>query len=216
MAVRKSGAIHHYSGLSTDTKPTGTTVAPGSTFYEYDTNDTYFTNDSSTWVVKDSKSIKRFAVTTAISAAAAYAANDVIANSATASSATAWAFSSVAAYNGAAGEIVQAQLVSKTANSSVEAKVYLFNGTPGGVKTDNVANTSPVWSDVSTSIYVGRLDFPKSTAQGDAWLPESASCLPLYFTTPVSADDLYAIVTTATAATFSSKELTLALWIRRL
>ena len=216
MTVKKSGAIHHYSGLSTDTKPTGVTVAPGSTFYELNTNDTYFTNDSSTWVIKDSKSVKRHAVTTAVSAAAAYAAGDVISNSATASSATAWTFSAVAGYNGATGKIVQADFECKTPTSSIEPKVYLFSGTPNGVLTDNVANTSPTWGDVSTGVFIGRLDFPKTTVRGNAILPESSSCLPLYFTTPTSADDLYAIVTTATACTISTKEATLAIYIQRL
>ncbi len=53
MAVNKQGVIGRYSGLSTDTKPTGATVLKGSTFYEYDTNDTYFTPDNTNWYIKD-------------------------------------------------------------------------------------------------------------------------------------------------------------------
>jgi len=217
MAVKKEVAIHRYVGLSTDTKPTGTTVPIGSTFYEYDTNDTYLTPDNTNWIIKDSKSVKKFSVTTTVSAATAYAANDVISNTETASSATPWTFASTAGYNGGTGKIIQAELVSETANPSVEAKVYIFSGSPGGALADNAANTSPVWSDVSTGIYVGRIDFPKMTTRGDALVPESASCLPLYFTTPASADDLYAIITTVTAATIAtaSRELILSLWVKR-
>ena len=217
MSVKKQGAIQRFSGLSTDTKPTGSTIAIGSTFYEYDSNDTYFTPDNANWYIKDSKSVKVFPVTTTVSAATAYSSGDVIANTQTATSAVAWAFSAVAGYNGGTGEIIQAQLVAQTANPSIEAVAYLFNASPGGALADNAANTSPVWADVSTGIYIGRLDFPKMTTRGDAWLPESASCLPLSFSTSSTADDLFAIIVTATAATIntSSREMTLTLWARR-
>ena len=39
------------AGLSTDTKPTGTTIATGSTFMEVDTGSVYFYNEANqTWV----------------------------------------------------------------------------------------------------------------------------------------------------------------------
>jgi hypothetical protein len=39
------------AGLSTDTKPTGATIATGSTFMEVDTGKVYFYNESNqTWV----------------------------------------------------------------------------------------------------------------------------------------------------------------------
>lgn len=42
---------HEFSGLSTDTKPTGTDIATGSTFVEVDTGDVYFFDEeSNTWL----------------------------------------------------------------------------------------------------------------------------------------------------------------------
>ena len=53
MAVKKIATIKRWTGLSTDTKPTAaasTGVPIGSTFYEYDTNLTWITYDSTNWV----------------------------------------------------------------------------------------------------------------------------------------------------------------------
>ena len=42
---------HEFSGLSTDTKPTGADIATGSTFVEVDTGDVYFFDEeSNTWL----------------------------------------------------------------------------------------------------------------------------------------------------------------------
>ena len=51
MTVKKVATITRHLGLSTDTKPTS--VAPGSTFYEYDTKLLYITyDDGSNWTIK--------------------------------------------------------------------------------------------------------------------------------------------------------------------
>ncbi len=55
MAVRIVAQPRKFIGLSTDTKPveaTGSAVREGSTFYEYDTELTYITYDSTNWVLK--------------------------------------------------------------------------------------------------------------------------------------------------------------------
>src|SRR4030042_4542609 len=52
MTVRKvSLGIHEYTGLSTDTKPTG--VPPGSSFLAADTLDLYITADGDNWVLAE-------------------------------------------------------------------------------------------------------------------------------------------------------------------
>jgi|GEM_PF-666399 hypothetical protein len=47
------GTVHNYLGVSSDTKPTGVTI--GSTFYEYDTRNTYITYDGTNWSLKKSE-----------------------------------------------------------------------------------------------------------------------------------------------------------------
>ena len=53
MATKKLTTISRYTGLSTDTKPTGVPV--GSTYYEYDTRDMRITYDGTNWVLKIGK-----------------------------------------------------------------------------------------------------------------------------------------------------------------
>ena len=55
MAILRLNKISKFTGLSTDTKPTG--VEPGSEFWEYDTNIVYATYDGTTWVSKDVNSM---------------------------------------------------------------------------------------------------------------------------------------------------------------
>jgi hypothetical protein len=47
------GTINNYLGSSSDTKPTGVTI--GSTYYEYDTRNTFITYDGTNWVIKKSE-----------------------------------------------------------------------------------------------------------------------------------------------------------------
>ena len=48
MAVKLKTFIYTYIGLSTDTKPTSVPI--GSTFFEYNSRDTYITYDGTNWV----------------------------------------------------------------------------------------------------------------------------------------------------------------------
>ena len=55
MTVLRETAIHRYTGLSTDTKPTS--VPAGSFFWEYDTNDLYKTHDGTNWIAQIARSV---------------------------------------------------------------------------------------------------------------------------------------------------------------
>ncbi|MGA2462770.1 MAG: hypothetical protein ABSH06_00260 [Thermodesulfobacteriota bacterium] len=52
MTVMFIATIQNFMGLSTDAKPTG--APPGSTFFEYDTKNTYKTYDGTNWTFFDS------------------------------------------------------------------------------------------------------------------------------------------------------------------
>ncbi|MDD5551398.1 MAG: hypothetical protein PHS34_09070, partial [Candidatus Omnitrophica bacterium] len=152
--MTKESIIQRHVGLSSATKPVNAPV--GSTYYEYDTNDTYITIDSgSTWVVKDSKSTKKFKTLTVLSATGAYASGDILSNSEVASSAIAWTWASVAGYNGGSGRIVNVQVETTEDTPSAQLQLYLFNGTPSALKTDNLPAAVPLPGDVSTGIYLG-------------------------------------------------------------
>ena len=221
MTVKKSGAIIHYSGLAGDTKPTGTTVPIGSTFYEYDTNDTYFTPDNTNWYVKDSKSTKIVTVQNTISAAGAYASGDVISTTSAATALT-WDFLGAAGANGGNGEIVQALIESDSNICSAVPILHIFTtSAPNSVRTDNSQGNAPTQADVSTNVYIGHIDFPvmsafgATTANSQAALYSTASCLPLHFVCASGEDDIHGILMTATAATFASKTITIKLWVKR-
>jgi len=220
MTVKKEVAIHRYVGLSTDSKPSGNTVPIGSTFYEYDTNDTYLTPDNTNWILKDSKSVRKFTVTKTLSASAAYVSGDVLSESPSAG--TTWDFASVAAYNGGSGRIVQIQAETNALACSADLKLYLFTtSSPGCNVNDNLGNGAPAHSDVSSGVYLGSIDLGTLAVlgSGDAIVQlneeNTDSDLPFYFNTPSTADDLHAVMVTATAATFASKSLTLSFWVRR-
>jgi len=219
MTIKKESIISRWLGLSSDTKPTGATVPVGSTFFEFDTNDTYITYDSTNWVVKDSKSVKRFKVTTVLGASVAYSSGDVLSNSNIASSAITWNFDAVAGYNGGSGKIVQAQVETTEDTPSAALTMYLFTNTPTCTLLDNYAGALPLATDVSTGIYLGKIDFPAFSVQGvanaNSMLYAAASCMPFYFTTASGADDLKGVLITATSATFASKELAITFWVKR-
>jgi len=219
MAVIKEGPIHRYTGLSTDTKPTGSTVAYGSTFYEYDTNDTYFTPDNASWYIKDSKSVKRITVTYTLSAAAAYGAGDVLSDSISADKATTIDFASVAGYAGGTGQIVNLLIHSNDSSPSAEPVLYFFTtSSPVSAKVDNAAGNSPIHGDVSAGVYVDRIQFGSMVTLGtgaDSTAYPVASTLPVWFSTSSTDSGLHVIMETATAATFASKELIFDMWVRR-
>ena len=48
MAIKLIATTKRFTGLSTDTKPTG--VAIGSTFFEYNTKNYYITHNGTNWV----------------------------------------------------------------------------------------------------------------------------------------------------------------------
>lgn len=218
MTIRKESAISRWLGLSTDTKPTGATVPVGSTFFEFDTNDTYITYDSTNWVVKDSKSAKRFKTLVTASANAAYVSGDVISNSSGAAKTT-WDFLAVAGYNGGGGKIVQAQVDTTQNTCSATPTLYLFTtSSPGCQLADNNANTAPTSADIVAGTYIGKIDFPVLTTiggGGNSMLYPTASCLPFYFTTPSTGDDLFGVMVTNTGATFASKDISVTLVIKR-
>ncbi len=218
MTVKKEGPIQRYVGLSSDTKPTGATVAIGSTFLEYDTNDTYITPDNTNWYVKDSKSIKTASVLVSVSAAAAYASGDVLSNSASANLATVWTLPDMAGYPGGSGQILQLDIESNANVCSMEPVLYFFTtSAPNSVKTDNVAGNAPTHPDVSAGVFIGRVLMPKLSqigASADSTALSSVSTMPFSYKTG-STDDLYFIMQTATAATFASKEIHVKTWYKR-
>ncbi len=218
MAVKKEGPIHRYVGLSTDVKPTGATVAIGSTFLEYDSNDTYITPDNTNWYVKDSKSIKTASVLVSVSAATAYASGDVLSNSTSVNLATVWTLPDMAGYAGGTGQITQLQVESNANVCSLEPVLFFFTSSaPDSVKTDNVAGNAPTHVDVTTGVYIGRLQLPKVLqwgASADSAAMATPSSLPFSYKTG-STDDLYFIMETATAATFASKEIHVRAWFKR-
>jgi hypothetical protein len=62
---------------------------------------------------------------------------------------------------------------------------------------------------------MGRVDFTRANALGTAYA--YASCLPLAFTTNTSADDIYYVLSTATAVTLAaaSREIAIISQIKR-
>ena len=219
MTVKKETRIHRYIGLSTDTKPTGSTVELGSTFLEYDTNDTYITPDNTSWYIKDSKSVKRVSATYTLSAAVAYGSGDVMSNSSTPATAVTIDFASIAGYAGGTGQIVNLLIHSNDNTPSAEPVLYFFTtSSPASAKIDNDSGDAPVHADVSTGVYVNRVQFSKMVTLGsgaDSTAFPVVSTLPVWFTTSSTDSGLHAIMETATAATFASKELIFDMWVRR-
>ncbi len=218
MAVKKEGAIHRYVGLASDVKPTGTAVPIGSTFLEFDTNDTYITPDNTNWYVKDSKSIKTASVLVSVSAATAYASGDVLSNSASVNLATVWTLPDVAGYPGGSGQILQLDIESNANVCSLDPVLYFFTASaPNSVKTDNVAGNAPTHPDVSAGVYIGSILMPKLSqigASADSTARSAVSTMPFSYKTG-STDDIYFIMQTATAATFASTEIHVKAWFKR-
>jgi len=220
MAYKKQGPMQRYSGLSSETKPSGSTVGIGSTAYEYDKNDTHFTPDNTNWYVKDSKSVIRVRATLTASAAAAYASGDAISNSVSADKATTIDFASVAGHAGGTGRIVWAQMESNANNPSAEPILHFFNtSSPNSAKVDNAACNAPTHPDVSTGAYLGSMAFNNFSVLGvsadSQATPVASTDFPFWFVTASADSGLHAIMQTATAATFTSVEIITTLWVRR-
>ncbi len=203
MTVKKEQVLQRYTGLSTDTKPT-TGVTPGSTFYAYDTGDTYITIDSgSTWTVKKNQLYKRIRVVNSnvsIACKAAYASFDVFSDDASAGSAHPWTFSNVVDGNGQGGIITEARICIADSSASGDLCMYLFTESPTCAIADNASNTAPVLTDVASGMYVGKINFPilsALTANGCAETvatPYTASSnLPMPFTCNSSTRSLYGV-----------------------
>lgn len=169
MTVKKENAIIRFIGASTDTKPTGATVPIGSTFYEYDTKELYITYDNTNWVKKKVapfNDIKVVRSVKTLDASAIYHAFDVLSEDSSSGVGTVWRFNSVVDGNGGSGVITHAQCMTETSSASGDISLYLFNATPTCTLADHAANTAPVYSDVTASIYIGKIDFPNLAAVG--------------------------------------------------
>jgi hypothetical protein len=128
MAVALATTVTHYTGLSSDTKPT---AAAGSRYFETDTGRSFVSNGS-TWsettipvvgkcVVVDA-SFVRPANTTA------YTAGDVVSNSASPSSVI--TFSNCARFNGGSGVIIGATMVDSASQATKgQFELWLFQET---------------------------------------------------------------------------------------
>jgi len=216
MAVKKETRTQRFIGLSTDTKPTGAEF--GSTFFEFNTGDTYITPDSSNWYLKESINPRRVKAVMTLSAATAYASFDVLSDSISADKAHTWDFTSVIGYAGGVGELLGAQIQSNANVCSLEPVLFLYTtSSPVSAKIDNAACNSPVHTDISTGVFLGRVNFPNLTVQGasaDSNAMAFASQFPVYFLTSSTDNGIHGILMTATAATFPSKEVAITLWVR--
>ena len=218
MTVKKETRTQRYIGLSTDTKPTGSTIEWGSTFFEFNTGDTYITPDSSNWYLKESISPRRVKAVMTLSAATAYASWDVLSDSISADKAHTWDFTSVIGYAGGMGEILGAQILSNANVCSLEPVLFLYTtSNPVAAKIDNAACNSPVQADVSSGVYLGRINFPNLAVQGASANSNAmafASQFPVFFLTSSTDNGIHGILMTATAATFASKDITINLWVK--
>lgn len=220
MTVKKEQAIQRFIGLSTDTKSTG--VAIGSTFFEYDTSDTYITYDGTNYTLKKSpvfNKIKTVNSTKEIMCSGAYAAGDVVTNTAT----NAWVFPAVVDGNGGSGIITHARVVAETSSASGDLSIDLYTQSPTCTIVDNSPNTSPVIGDVTAGTYIGRIDFPIPAAIGATGCavaettPYSASSgLPLPFTCASATNAVYGVVACGNVWQVApSTELTFSLTIEK-
>lgn len=226
MTVKKEQAICRYIGAASDTKPTGTTVPVGSTFFEYDTSDTYITYDSTNWVLKKASKDQKLKIVRSVktlAASAAYVANDVLSESISTDVATHWQFLSVVDANGGSGIITHAQVMAETSSASGDITLYLFSASPSGTLRDNLANTAPTYNDVTASKLIGKIDFPLLVADsttGEAVAlatPYTASSgLPLPFICASATNVIYGIAVANNAwSPAPSTDLMFALTIER-
>ena len=197
-----------WTGLSSDTKPTKASfpgeVGNGSTFFETDTGELYFTADGTTWVLKGfSGAVREVTDTQAVAAADNYGINDVLCSSA--STGVVWNFADVVSRNGGNGYITKAQITCETTAQAHRLTLLLFDATPTSELRDNVTNTGP--SDTDRPNYLGKIDFPalESLGAGNSdtlAIPSSpTSGIPFAFTCASADVDLYGILVTRDAFT---------------
>jgi len=207
MAIKRLVTPERFVGLSTDTKPTdgATSVRPGATFYEYDTNILQITYDGTTWAKKTESTTTKVSLTTkALEAAVAYTAGDVLSESDTNTVGTDWDFTAVANRNAGSGIIKKAMVISETTAITPRLTLFLFNAAPTCELDDNAANTALLHADLSK--FVGSIDFPamEDVGTGDSQsiaTPSTVGNLPLAYTCATGADDLFGVLVTRTAFT---------------
>ena len=161
-------------------------------------------------------SLKTAAVTKALAAAEAYAAEDVLSESATAGSA--WVFTGIARADGGGGYITKAQAICERTAVTPRLSLYLFRSAPTSELKDNAANTALKHEDLAN--YVGRIDFPAMEDLGGdseaTATPSTSGKLPLAFQCAEDADDLYGVLVTRDALTVTAEdEMTIILTVEQ-
>lgn len=206
--LRVARTAGRWTGLSSDTKPTKAAypgeVGQGSTFFETDTGDLYFTADGTTWVLKGfNAAVKEVTDTQAVAAAENYGANDVLCSSA--ATGVVWNFANVVSAVGRSGYITKAQITCETTAQAHRPTLFFFDATPTSELRDNVTNTAP--ADADRTKYLGKIDFPalESLGAGNSdtvATPSSpTSGVPFAFTCAAADRDLYGILVTRDAFT---------------
>ena len=150
---------------------------------------------------EEGKELINVSITKALAAAGNYTAEDVLSEHIT--TGTAWTFSGVVKQNGCSGEITKAQVICETTGLTPRLTLYLFTITPTSQLNDNAANTALLHADLAN--YVGKIDFQSmEDLGGDSEAiatPSTFGNLPLAFTCPSNANDLYGILITRDAIT---------------
>ena len=101
---------------------------------------------------------KVISTTTAIEAAGAYAAEDIMSNSDTNDAGVVWTFSNMAREAYGTGTIIKAIISCETTNVTPRLTLFLYNAAPTCELDDNAANNGVKNADISQ--YVGKIDFP--------------------------------------------------------
>lgn len=208
MTVKKQTAINRYIGNSTDSKPTGSTVPIGSTFLEQNTSDIYITYDNTNWVKKKviGTNIRIVKAIKTLEATNIYHEDDILSEDSSAGVATVWTFADVVDASGGAGVITEVQCFAETTSATGDIILDLYVATPTCDLTDHVTTDSPAFSDITASVYLGRIYTPKLSGFGDTAgavaraTPETASSqLPLSFVCAADSKDLLGVAMCPTA-----------------
>lgn len=153
----------------------------------------------------EGKRLVTVSVTKALaSASQPYHAEDVLCENAT--TGVPYTFAAIAKVNGGTGYIVKAHAICETTAVTPRLTLFLFNATPTSELRDHVTNTAPLHANVTSEIYLGKIDFP---AMGDLGTGDSEAIatpstygnLPLAFQCATAADDLIGILVTRDAFT---------------
>lgn len=147
--------------------------------------------------------LKEIRITKALTAASAYAANDVLSESASAG--TDWDFVAAAKEPGGSGFIVGAAIISESESVTPRLTLFLYNATPANCNlNDNAANTGPDAGDLAKVI--GKIDFPALESLGttDSIAVVTVSTvgnLPLPFKCTREEHNIYGVLVTRDAFT---------------